>query len=146
MRYILLKKTLSFEEIRSRQEYLYDVFKIYTIPFYYENYIELRSVPKNYCDIVFINGHNNQVYSFLKNEEPTEKDIILITCYQGLVATLNFPGKCIYFSNTTTDKLNGKEYGFDFEITNSELDLYNCSYTLIKDKLDYSFERSDKNG
>ena len=38
-------------------------------------------------------------------------------------------------------ELNGKEYGFDFEITNSELDLYNCSYTSVKDKINYSFER-----
>ena len=64
MRYILLSKKITFEEIRSRQEYLYDVFKIYMIPFYFDNYIELRSIPENYGNVVFINGHNNQVYSF----------------------------------------------------------------------------------
>lgn len=141
MRYILLRKKITFEEIRSRQEYLYDVFKIYTIPFFFDNYIELRSIPENYGNVVFINGHNNQVYSFLMNEEPKEHDIVMITCYQRLVKKIKFPNKDMFFTDTTTDKLNGKEYGFDFEITNSELDLYNCSYTSVKDKINYSFER-----
>ena len=141
MRYILLRKKISFEEIKSRQEYLYDVFKVYTIPFYFDNYIELRSIPENYGNVVFINGHNNQVYSFLINEEPKEHDIVMITCYQGLVKKIKFSDKDMFFTDTITDKLNGKEYGFDFEITNSELNLYNCSYNSIKDKINYSFER-----
>ena len=65
----------------------------------------------------------------------------MVTCYQGLVKKIKFPNKDMFFTNTTTDVLNGKEYGFDFEITNSELNLYNCSYTSVKDKINYSFER-----
>jgi len=141
MRYILLRKKLTFEEIRSRQEYLYDVFKIYTIPFYFDNYIELKSIPENYGNVVFINGHNNQVFNFLINEELKEHDIVMITCYQGLVKRIKFPNKDMFYTDTTTYKLNGKEYGFAFEITNSELNLYNCPYTLIQDKIKYSFER-----
>lgn len=141
MRYILLRKKLSYEEIKSRQEYLYDVFKIYTIPFYFDNYVELRSIPENYGNVIFINGHNNQVYNYLLDQEPKEHDIVMITCYQGLVKIIKFPSRDMFFTDTTTDKLNGREYGFDFEITNSELNLYNCSYALIKEKINYSFER-----
>lgn len=141
MRYILLRKKISFEEIKSRQEYLYDVFKIYTIPFYFDNYVELRSIPENYGNVVFINGHNNQVYDYLMNQEPKERDIVMITCYQGLVKKIKFPNKDMFFTDTTTEKLNGREYGFDFEITNSELNLYNCPYISVKKKINYSFER-----
>lgn len=141
MRYILLRKKLSFKEIKSRQEYLYDVFKIYTIPFYFDNYVELRSMPENYGNVVFINGHNNQVYDYLMKQEPKEHDIVMITCYQGLVKKIKFPNKDMFFTDATTEKLNGREYGFDFEITNSELNLYNCPYTSVKKKINYSFER-----
>ena len=143
MRYIILKSNISLKELKSRQEYLYDVFKVYTIPFCYNSYTELRSIPDNYGNVIFVNGHNNQVYKFLMKEKPKEHDIVMITCYQGLVKKINFADKNMFFTNTVTDILNGKEYGFDFEITNSELDLYNCPCTSIKDKINYSFERVD---
>lgn len=141
MRYIILKSNVSFKELKSRQEYLYDVFKIYTLPFYYDNCIELKSIPENYGDVVFINGHNNQVYNFLNVKEPKEHDIVMITCYYGLIKKIKFSGKDMFFTSSITDTLNGKEYGFDFEITNSEIDLYNCHYTSVRDKIIYSFER-----
>ncbi|MCI5701739.1 MAG: hypothetical protein MR266_03150 [Erysipelotrichaceae bacterium] len=70
-----------------------------------------------------------------------ENVIVMITCYQGLVQTVNLNNKKMFFTDITTDKLNGKEYGFNFEITNSELNLYNCPYTSLNDKIEYSFER-----
>ena len=60
MRYVLLRKKVFAEEIKSRQEYLYDIFKVYTIPFYFDNYVELRSIPENFGNIIFINGHNDR--------------------------------------------------------------------------------------
>ncbi len=141
MRYVLLRKKVFAEEIKSRQEYLYDIFKVYTIPFYFDNYVELRSIPENFGSIIFINGHNGQVHSYLMSKKIEENVIVMITCYQGLVQTVNLNNKKMFFTDITTDKLNGKEYGFNFEITNSELNLYNCPYTSLNDKIEYSFER-----
>lgn len=141
MRYVLLRKKVFTEEIKSRQEYLYDIFKVYTIPFYFDNYVELRSIPENFGNIIFINGHNGQVHSYLMSKKIEENVIVMITCYQGLVQTVNLNNKKMFFTDITTDKLNGKEYGFNFEITNSELNLYNCPYTSLNDKIEYSFER-----
>lgn len=141
MRYVLLRKKVFVEEIKSRQEYLYDIFKIYTIPFYFDNYVELRSIPENFGNIIFINGHNGQVCSYLMSKKIGENIVVMITCYRGLIQAINFNNKKMFFTDTTTDKLNGKEYGFNFEITNSELNLYNCPYTSLNDKIEYSFER-----
>ncbi|CDE95851.1 putative uncharacterized protein [Clostridium sp. CAG:914] len=141
MKYVLLRKKVFAEEIKSRQEYLYDIFKVYTIPFYFDNYVELRSIPENFGNIIFINGHNGQVHSYLMSKKIEENVIVMITCYQGLVQTVNLNNKKMFFTDITTDKLNGKEYGFNFEITNSELNLYNCPYTSLNDKIEYSFER-----
>lgn len=141
MRYIILKDNISLEEIRSRQEYLNDVFKVYTIPFYHKNYVELKSIPEYYGNTIFINGHNNRVYHFLLNQTPKEYNFVLITCYFGVVKKLNFKDKAVFFTDIITDRLNGKEYGFDFEITDSEINLYNCPYSSVEDKIRYSFER-----
>ena len=141
MRYIILKGNVSPEEIKARQEYLYDIFKIYTLPFYRKNYVELKSLPEYYGNVIFVNGHNNRVYQFLLNETPNEYNIVLITCYCGSVRKTNFKDKAMFFTDTITDRLNGEEYGFNFEITNSEINLYNCPYSSVEDKIKYSFER-----
>lgn len=141
MKYIILKNNASIEEIKSRQDYIKDIFCVYTIPFYYDDYIELKSIPESFGDIIFLNGHNNQVYDFLVNKKPKEKNIIMITCYFGMIKNLKFHNKKMFCTNTITFKFSGKEYGFDFEITNSELNLYNCPYKSLEDKINYSFER-----
>ena len=69
MRYIILKNNVDIEEIKSRQEYLYDVFKVYTIPFLNNGIVELKSIPGNVYDMVFIFGHNN--YLKLKTDNNT---------------------------------------------------------------------------
>lgn len=141
MRYILFKKNVSINEIKSRQEFLYNIFNIYTLPFIYGNYIKFKSIPEKYGNIIFINGHNNDVFNWLIKNFPNEDIIVMISCYQGIIRILKFPYKEIYSTNYITYKLNGKDYGFDFDITDEELNLYNCPYYLIKEKLKYAFER-----
>ena len=65
MRYVILKNEVDIKEICSRQEYLYDVIKVYTIPLYKNGIVELKSFPENVFDVLFIFGHNNQVFSYL---------------------------------------------------------------------------------
>jgi len=141
MRYIILKNNITLNEIRSRQEYLYDVFKLYTIPIYFENYIVLKSIPETKASVIFIRGHNNDVYNFLKSYKPKERIIVLITCYIGLITKIRFYNKQVFFTKPITDRFNGNEYGFNFGITNAEIDLYNCPYEKLYKKIGYSFER-----
>ena len=141
MRYIILKNNITSQEIRSRQEYLYDIFKIYTIPIFYKNYVELKSIPETQENVIFIRGHNYEVYNFLKNYKPKEKYIVLITCYIGFVTKIRFKNKEMFYTKQITNRLNGNEYGFNFEITNSEIDLYNCPYKSLIEKIEYAFER-----
>ena len=141
MRYVILKSKVEIKEICSRQEYLYDVFKVYTIPLYKNGVVELKSFPENVFDVLFIFGHNNQVYSYLNANKPTEKNIVLITCYTGPITKFNMSDKKIFYTNNITYKLDGKKYGFEYEITDSELNLYNCKNDSLEEKLENCFER-----
>lgn len=141
MRYIVFKEKISINEIRSRKEFLYNIFNVYTIPFVYENYIEFRSIPESFGDIIFVNGHNNEVFNWLIKNFPSESVVVIIACYQGLIKILKFPSKEMYSTSFITYKIKGKDYGFDFDVTDEELNLYNCPHTSIKEKVKYSFER-----
>lgn len=39
------------------------------------------------------------------------------------------------------EKKENVNYCFDFDVTDEELNLYNCPHTSIKEKVKYSFER-----
>lgn len=142
MRYIVLKENIDILEIKSRQEYLMDTFNLYTIPFTTNNYLELRSIPSNVLDVIFIYGHNNRVYDFLKNKAPYEKYIVLITCYIGDIKNIKLKNKKVYISNKDlTTKFDGKEYGFYHEITEAELNLYNSNLESLEERIKSNFER-----
>ncbi len=141
MKYILIDEKKDIYEIKSRQKFLYDIFKMYTIPFYFDDYIELKSIPESTGNVTFIKGHNGQIYNYLKKKKLNDKNIVLITCYKGIIRKIKLKNKNVFFSDVTTNRLDGKQFGFNFEITNSELNLYNCSYESINDKINYSFER-----
>lgn len=141
MRYVILRNKVNIKEICSRQEYLYDIFKVYTIPLYKNGIVELKSFPENVFDVLFIFGHNNQVFSYLNTNKPNEKNIVLITCYTGPITKFNMSDKKIFYTNNITYKLDGKKYGFEFEITNAELNLYNCKKDSLEEKLESCFER-----
>lgn len=141
MRYVILKSNISLKEKKARQEYLYDIFKIYFMPFCYKTHSELKSIPFNFGDTIFIYGHNEQVYRYLLNNKIKETNIVLITCYFGRLTKIRLENKNMFYTEEITDRFNGEEYGFDFEITNSEINLYNCPYSSIEDKIKYSFKR-----
>lgn len=141
MRYVILKNKVDIEEICSRQEYLYDVFKVYTIPLYKNGIVELKSFPENVFNVLFIFGHNNQVFSYLNTNEPSEENIVLITCYTGSITKFSMSDKKIFYTNNITYKLDGKKYGFEYEITDAELNLYNCKNDSLEEKLESCFER-----
>lgn len=131
MRYLL--QTSLQSEITYRKEYLYKVFKLWFLPATQKDgFITFTSIPpSSYSDLLFIVGHNFLVKNYLLKNNVTEKLIVAITCDGGCnFKHLKLPGKIIYlpFQNqhNLVDLLSGSEFGFDFDLTESELLLYNA--------------------
>ena len=129
MRYFYKKSNM--ESIHVRKKYLYDIFHLWFIAYDHGDYIELVSIPNDSVDICIIIGHNFEVNYILESNIIKENNIAIVTCNFGL--SLNsLKGKNIFLSFTDNDTnycyyVNGQDYGFDFNITQSEIVLYNYS-------------------
>jgi len=132
MRYLLCKSEKA--SLVQRVSYIFDIFKLYAIKTgETDEFIVLETFPfgslEGYPEILFIVGHFDQVYGYLsKNIVSISENIILtITCLpKGLKRFLEY-GKQIYSSkniNGITRKYKGCHWGFDFDISDSEIDLY----------------------
>ena len=114
-----------------RQAYLYDVFKLWFVPFDHGDYLELTSIPTTAIDVCFIIGHNSEVNSILTKNTISEDNIVLVTC--DIKLSINhLENKNIFLPFTNVGNrfchyVNGRDYGFDFNITQSEIVLYNSS-------------------
>lgn len=129
MRYLIHESQL--DEARARCEYLYDVFKLYFLPGKPEgSYTPFVPVGNNEEDIMFITGHTNYVHSYLGmylNSIP-EKEIVITSC-MGESFSKYTSKKVIYVPNISKkycDIRDGHAYGFDFKISDAELDFYNA--------------------
>lgn len=129
MRYLIHESQL--DEARARCEYLYDVFKLYFLPGKPEgSYTPFIPVGNNEEDIMFITGHANYVHSYLGmylNSIP-EKEIVITSC-MGESFSKYTSKKVIYVPNISKkycDIRDGHAYGFDFKISDAELDFYNA--------------------
>lgn len=144
MRYLLAENQA--QEIFARCEYLYDIFGLYFIPQDKLNgFIPLVPIGTAEPSILFIIGHQNQVMQFLKTniEQITEETLILVTCMANSFKQFEKFNKKIYFSTAHKElsyRYNGHDYGFDFDLTESELDFYNSSKRDIVERLDDSFD------
>ena len=141
MRYVIIKNNVGMNEIRSRQSFLYDIFKVYTIPYFYGDYVEMKSIMSTTYDVVFVFGHNNLVFDYLCNNMADESNIVLLTCYSDSITAYRCDNKTIFHTSKITDLLSGIEYGFNHDITDEEINLYNCKKITLDDKLNECFER-----
>lgn len=146
MRY-LLENTFK-EELISRQNYLYEVFHLWFIPFSYTpNFIELVSIPSTIFNACFIVGHNQKVKTLLKRNYFSEKLLIAITCDgKANFKKLILPNHKLYIAHQNTSNyahlLKGNEYGFEFDLTESEILLYNSSPRLsFKERISSCFTK-----
>ena len=152
MRY-LLHKQLS-NEVGLRLTYLFDVFKLWFVR--KENigcFIVLESFPSNIArDTLIVYGHNYEVQDLFHNHANAllEQSIYLITCATKKDTCYKIPNKRIYLASQMPDGLHlhyGKEFGFEFDITDIELWLYNSKINNINEKLLECFTRQlDKVG
>ncbi len=132
-------------EVIERMNYLYEVFKVYTLPRHVRGeFITLDSIPLYDPDILIFVGHDSKVKRYIEKFHETicEKYIVLITCQAESIA-LKLPDDKIVFVSYQDDdasrKRRGSDYGFKFDITDSELDLYNSSGTFVE-RLSKSFK------
>lgn len=142
-----LDKRLS-SEAKYRIDYLFDVFGLYFVsPTDKGRFISFESFPKKALDICFIVGHNAAVSTLLNSQKIEENTVVVISCDGGYKKSFCIPNKKIYLSYRNTQGLtlrrNGKNYGFLFDPTDSELDLYNCTERNIYERISRSFDRID---
>ena len=132
MRY-LIPNNMS-NEILARKKYLFDSLHLWTklIP-YNEEFLCLEGFPVQELDVFFILGHNYRLKKFLTYHISYiyENTIVAITC-DGAVgfSSVNVNGKNLYIPyqnkvNNLAYLLNGSEYGFEFDLTESEIIFYN---------------------
>lgn len=144
---VLIQCNAKNEEIIGRKEYLYNVFKLYFVNNmrFNNGFIVLESFPKQEYDILIIKGHKNVVYDYLINNNKLvyEQTIIAVTCFPDEFKKLRMHDKKLYFPKVN---LNGEailykgiEYGFSFDITDSEIDLYNNKNENIYKRIEESF-------
>lgn len=147
MRYVILglNKT-NIKEVIERKKYIEHIFRIYTIPYFKKGFVEFHSIPANTIDLLMIVGHNDSVYNYLNENKIKESNIALITCFTGIIKKLELPGKNIYISknrNGYTEMYDGAEWNINFQISDSELTLYNTKDKELNVRLEKCFERID---
>ena len=131
MRYLISKSNT--DEWMSRKQYILDALHLWIVSKGDSNgFLEFISIPCNCLDIIFIVGHNNVVYRYIKNNITLikERSIVAITCDGGMdFSSLKTFGKSLYICHQNTDNyaelFDGSQYDFGFNPTESELLFYN---------------------
>lgn len=146
MRYFIQKKFIS--ELIPRKDFLYESLSIWTFASEYDsNFIVLKSFPLNDIDICFLLGHNFAIKHFIKNNDIYEKNIVAITCDGAAnFSNLKLKNKNIYLPHQDNKKLapllKGSLYGFDFDLTESEILFYNSPKSLsLSERLNSCFSK-----
>lgn len=134
MKYIIFKDSSNLiEDIEPRKLYVYDTFPgVYRIEEKeYQDRIELECYSIVKMDIIVMIGHYSSTNVYISNNASNiECDIlIIISCFVDRMKLNKLKKvKKIYASRAVkseTKRYIGKDYGFDFKITDSELILYN---------------------
>mgnify|MGYP000852987953 CR=1 FL=1 len=134
-------------EIRERRDFLYETFHIWT----YEcginsGFILLQSMPSNILDVCFVVGHNRFVDYFLNRNNLYEKNIVAITCDKNYSFKKKNNSKKFYLpyqdKKGSAYLIKGSEFGFNFDLTESEISLYNSPKNLtLEERLDLCFTK-----
>lgn len=143
MRYFIdFENVRSLDELRSRKAFIEDVAKLYfVLQCSIGGFIVLQSFPFiPDPDICLIYAHNYNVADLINNyiNEINESNIFIISCLHGYKRAFLATKKKIYICPQEKEYVKlryGKPYGFDFDITDVELNLYNSPYKTITEKL-----------
>jgi len=148
MRYLISQKMSN--EFMSRKQYLWEAIPLWTKLMHSNNgFICLEGIPSNVVDVFFIVGHNFLIEHYLNLylSAITEKTIVAITCDGNInFASFKTPGKALYIPHQNAqnyaDLLDGSEYGFNFDLTESEIMFYNNRKSKdVKKRIDLAFTK-----
>ena len=145
MRYVI--QTTFEQELNARKEYLYLVFHLWFIEVKRnKQFITLESIPSNTNDIYMITGHFPNVGSYIHSQrnEIGNKTVVINSCFpNSTLRQLNL--KNVFFSKTDQEgysKLrNGKAFGLDFNVTDSELNLLNAESNNIDMRIEKAYQK-----
>lgn len=143
MRYLLHQSQLN--ELRGRQSYLYDIFQMYFLPGKPEgSYTPLVPLGAKGPDVLFITGHTHQVQDYLDTYiKQIPEHCIVITSCMGRYFRKFATKKEVYVPDIHQDFCllrDGRSFGFEFDISDAELDFYNASGS-IKERIQLSYDR-----
>lgn len=149
MKYLIVKNNLTNEEIIGRKDYIYNLFQIYTFKDNINSTLDttlLKSVPENAINLFMIVGHDRSTDEYIKNhyKEIVEDNIVIISCNTSKFKNLNLlKNKNVYLpkNGKIIDFYDGKNYGFDFYITDDEIMLYRNKNKNLEKMLNDTFER-----
>lgn len=134
MRYLLHETQRG--ELQARQKYLFDVLRMYFLPGNPEGgFIPLKPIGAGCPDILFITGHTGCVRDYLSRTKSIPEKTIVITSCMGQSFKKYAVKKEIYVPDPKQPLCllrDGQPYGFDFMISDAELDMYNSSGTIIE--------------
>lgn len=151
MRYLLTKKNAHEQELR--QQFLFEVFHLWFVNNgELGDFDILQAFP--FCsndDILIIYGHNYSIRRLFEaySDAIYEKNIFIISCSLDNNCDYRIYGKNVFLAPQTNRRaqlLRGTEFGFDFDITQAELSLYNCREKNVFSKLLAAFELLSKKG
>lgn len=145
MTYIL---QLSFEpELAVRKEYLLHTYHLYFVEVNRtSSFIELRSFPFRDDNIVMLYGHCPWLLRYFAayGAELKAKTKIINSCYPNIAVRL-LKQKHIYFSKVNSVGeaccYDGSNFGFSFDITDSELDAFNSAHLPLMEQINFAYER-----
>ena len=143
MRYLLHESQET--EVIGRQVYLYDIFHLFFSKRKPEGgFLPLVPIGSFDLDVLFITGHTPEVHTYLEMmiDNIPESRIVITSCMGE--AFREFAAKKEIFvpdaHNSFCKVRNGLPYGFDFKISDAELDFYNSSGKII-DRIQKSYVR-----
>lgn len=138
-------------EMLARKNYIFDSLHLWTklIP-YNKDFFCLEGFPVQELDVFFILGHNFKLKKLLAHNlsDIYENTIVAITC-DGTVdfSSIDVNDKNLYISYQDKEDnlaylLSGSEFGFNFDLTESEIIFYNTNKSSnIISRLNSSFSQ-----
>lgn len=133
-------------QLLPHKDYLYQVFHQYFVETdRTSKYIELSNFPTTTGDVLFVYGHCGWVIEFFlaQKHQVTERIKVINSCYPQKVLPFLLPIQNVYYSKVNSrgeDHLrDGTAFGFDFDITDSELDLFNARHLPLMQQIQSAY-------
>lgn len=146
MRYFL-RKGQQIDELTLRREYLYEVFKLWFVKAgEIGSFDVLEAFPYGRYDLLLIYGHNGEIAHLFEEHatELKEKNIAIISCTAKEPEDYLLKGKNVFLAPQDQGQaklLAGKEFGFSFDITRAELQLYKSRIQDPIQKIEHIFTK-----